>query len=161
MNLRDLSTAGSAPRKPPRERRRAAPDDARAAWSALHADASARYRRGGRFAWHFARGKLRHDPVFRALLEHGDIGAGARVLDIGCGQGLLASLLAACDDAGGAPRLAAGWAAPPTGARYTGIELMPRDVARAQRRACTGSTRRRRFAATTCAAPRSTPATWR
>jgi hypothetical protein len=58
--------------------------------------ACAPYRRSGRFAWHFARGKLGRDPVFRGMLERGDLPASARVVDIGCGQGLLASLLQAC-----------------------------------------------------------------
>jgi SAM-dependent methyltransferase len=81
--------------------------------------ASAPYRAAGRFAWHFARGKLGGDPVFRHLLQARLIPENARLLDLGCGQGLLASLLAAA----GAPRLAA----------YRGLELMARDVARAQR----------------------------
>jgi SAM-dependent methyltransferase len=99
-------------------------------WRQLHTAACAPYRHAGRFAWHFARGKLGRDPVFRALLMHGWLKPGARVLDIGCGQGLLASLLQAIDahTAGWPP----GWAAAPTGTRYTGIELMPRDVARAR-----------------------------
>ncbi|HEX6018415.1 MAG TPA: class I SAM-dependent methyltransferase, partial [Burkholderiaceae bacterium] len=71
------------------------------------------------------------DPVFRALLAGAAIAPGARVLDIGCGQALLASLLAACDEQ--ADRWPRAWGAPPTGTRYCGIELMPRDVARAER----------------------------
>lgn len=110
--------------------------DAQAVWRELHAAASAPYRQAGRFAWHFARGKLGHDPVFRALLERGDLPPGARVLDIGCGQGLLASLLHTIDQRRHAPdasmRWPAAWPEAPFGARYTGIELMPRDVARAQ-----------------------------
>ena len=115
---------------------RAAPERTRAtdaAWRALHDAACAPYRRVGRFAWGFARGKLGRDPVFRALLERGDLPAHARVLDIGCGQGLLASLLAAIDTLvrrGGWP---SNWPAAPVGASFTGIELMPRDVARAER----------------------------
>lgn len=101
-----------------------------AAWQALHRAACAPYRGVGRFAWHFAQGKLGRDPVFRSLLERGDLPAGAQVVDIGCGQGLLASLLDTCD------KHAAAWPAPwpaaPTGCRYLGIELMPKDVARAQ-----------------------------
>ncbi len=81
--------------------------------------AAAPYRQAGRFAWRFARGKLRGDPVFRHLLEAGLIADGAQLLDLGCGQGLLAALLRAA----GAPRPA----------DYRGIELMDKDVARARR----------------------------
>jgi len=79
--------------------------------------ASAPYRAAGRFAWRFARAKLGRDPVFRALLEERMIPDNARLLDLGCGQGLLPALLAAA----GTPRLAV----------YRGLELMARDVARA------------------------------
>lgn len=85
----------------------------------LSAAAGARYRPAGRFAERYARGKLRGDPVFRHLLEARLIPAGARLLDLGCGQGLLAALLAAA----GEPRIAS----------YRGIELAARDVARAHR----------------------------
>jgi 2-polyprenyl-3-methyl-5-hydroxy-6-metoxy-1,4-benzoquinol methylase len=104
-----------------------------ALWHSLVDAASAPYRRAGRFAWHFARGKLRWDPVFRHLIAHGLIEPKARVLDIGCGQGLLASLLAAADAAHRTGRWASGWAAAPAGARVTGIELMERDVERGRR----------------------------
>lgn len=103
--------------------------EADAAWRALHRAACQPYRGAGRFAWHFARGKLGRDPVYRSLLERGDLPPGARVLDIGCGQGLLASLLIAIDEAQAWP---ADWPSAPTGTSYTGIELMPRDVERAR-----------------------------
>jgi cyclopropane fatty-acyl-phospholipid synthase-like methyltransferase len=77
--------------------------------------ATARYRPAGRFAYHFARGKLGGDPAFAAILHGGWIAPGSRVLDLGCGQGLLASLLIAAD----------------RGCRVHGIELMPRDAQRA------------------------------
>jgi len=102
------------------------------AWRALVERASAPYRPAGRFALHFARGKLRWDPVFRHLLVHGLIKPRSRVLDIGCGQGLLASLLEAADGEARGGRWPAEWAAAPSGARLTGIELSPRDVARAR-----------------------------
>ena len=105
-----------------------APD---AVWHALWTAASAPYRRSGRFAWHFARGKLGHDPVFRGMLERGDLSRGGRVVDIGCGQGLLSSLLQACSDSAAQGHWPAAWPAAPRATQYTGIELMPKDVARA------------------------------
>ncbi|MBK6007562.1 class I SAM-dependent methyltransferase [Ramlibacter ginsenosidimutans] len=103
-----------------------------AAWRRLLDGASAPYRSAGRFAWHFARGKLGYDPVFRHLLATGLVAPQARVLDIGCGQGLLASLLRACAALRAAGDWPAGWPAAPAGARITGIERMPRDVQRAR-----------------------------
>ncbi len=106
-----------------------APNDP-AAWRSLADAASAPYRQAGRYAWHFARGKLGRDPVFRHLLRHGLIAPRSRVLDIGCGQGLLASLLRAAGSATDQGRWPAGWAAAPVDAHVTGIELMHRDVER-------------------------------
>ena len=103
-----------------------------AAWAALHKAACAPYRSTSRWAWHWARGKLAHDPVFRGMLERGDLPTRARVVDIGCGQGLMASLLRACAEqqrAGGWP---AAWPVRASASAYTGIELMPKDVARAE-----------------------------
>lgn len=101
-------------------------------WHRLHDAATARYRQSGRFAWHFARGKLGRDPVFRGMLERGDMAGRTRVVDIGCGQGLLASLYESCHDLAGSGHWPADWPAAPRVAAYTGIELMPRDVERAR-----------------------------
>lgn len=110
---------------------RSSPDSA---WRWLHQHATEPFRRSGRFAWHFARGKLGRDPVFRALLERGLMSGRSRVVDIGCGQGLLASLLQACSDGSRRepPAWPSGWPAAPRAEAYTGIELMPRDVRRAE-----------------------------
>jgi len=105
---------------------------ARKPWAALVDAASEPYRKADRFAWRFARGKLSLDPVFRHLLSQGLIAPHARVLDIGCGQGLLASLLSACSAFAQQGQWPSQWAAAPTAARVTGIELMPRNVARAK-----------------------------
>jgi len=95
--------------------------------------ASARYRSTGRFARQFARGKLGGDPMFAGILAHGLLAGRTRLLDLGCGQGLLAAwLLAAraCHAAGrGWP---AHWPAPPQLVSYRGIEINPREAARAQ-----------------------------
>lgn len=101
-------------------------------WQRLHDEATAPYRAAGRFAWHFARGKLGRDPVFRGMLERGDFKAGGRIVDIGCGQGLLASLLQRGAELTRQGQWPAGWPAAPVPTAYTGIELMPRDVRRAE-----------------------------
>jgi SAM-dependent methyltransferase len=105
---------------------------ARREWLTFVDAASEPYRSAGHFAWHFARGKLRMDPVFRHLLGHGLIRPGTRVLDIGCGQGLLASLLGSAAALAREGRWPEGWGEAPVDVRVTGIELMPRDVQRAR-----------------------------
>lgn len=98
--------------------------------------ASAPYRPVGRFAWQFARGKLTGDPVFAGLLEHGLIPDNARILDIGCGQGLLASWLLSAkalhDKRSSSSGWPQHWPPAPNPVSIHGIELMPRDVQRAQ-----------------------------
>jgi len=111
---------------------RAGPMSPDAAWRALHREACAPYRRAGQFAWHFARGKLGRDPAFRSLLERGEIAPGARVVDIGCGQGLLASLLRAADRFDAQGRWPEAWPAAPSATHYTGLDLLPTDVQRAE-----------------------------
>jgi SAM-dependent methyltransferase len=104
-----------------------------AAERALFEAATRPYRAAGRYAWHFARGKLGHDPAFFALLRHWLIGDGARVLDLGCSQCLLAALLLCAPrqfDAGAWP---ADWPPPPRRLTLHGIDLLPRDVERARR----------------------------
>ncbi len=105
-------------------------------WTPLNAvllDAACEpYRNAGRFAYYFARGKLRADPVYRAILELGLLSGRARVLDLGCGQGLLAAWLRAaehCYESGSWPQA---WPPAPTALSTRGIELMSRDVERAR-----------------------------
>jgi SAM-dependent methyltransferase len=84
---------------------------------ALARAAAASYPPHERFARHFAYGKLTGDPVYAHLLDARLLPAGARVLDLGCGQGLLAALL----DAAGTPP-----------ASYVGVDLSTRDIERAR-----------------------------
>jgi SAM-dependent methyltransferase len=55
--------------------------------------ASDPYLESGITAWEFARGKLRGDPAYRALVEDDVLSSGGTVLDLGCGQGLALSVL--------------------------------------------------------------------
>jgi SAM-dependent methyltransferase len=56
--------------------------------------AAQRYRPCGITAWQFARGKLRGDPVYRAIWDGPWLKRGGTVIDLGCGQGLMLALIA-------------------------------------------------------------------
>lgn len=94
--------------------------------------ASQIYRGAGRFAYHFARGKLGGDPMFLAMLQRGLIPDHARILDLGCGQGLLAAWLLAARQAGEAGEWPDGWPAPARIADIRGVDLLRSDIRRAQ-----------------------------
>lgn len=94
--------------------------------------ASHPYRSAGLFAWKFAQGKLKGDPAFLGLLQLGLIPDGRRLIDLGCGQGLLASWLLEARvlyESGDWPQ---GWPAAPKLEHIWGLELMPKDVDRAR-----------------------------
>jgi len=89
------------------------------------------YRAAGRVAYHYARGKLAHDPVFEAILARGLLARRARILDLGCGQGLLAALLVAARGAWTSGEWPNHWPPPPQPSIIRGIELVARYVERA------------------------------
>lgn len=105
-------------------------------------DAAALYRPAGRFAWHFARGKLTRDPLFVTLLRVGAIPDASCLVDLGCGQGLLAAWLFVARKRWvpmqtptqtmpeGWP---VEWPAPPKVGTYLGIDQSRNDIARAHR----------------------------
>ena len=118
------------------------------------------YQPAGRWAYHFASGKLGGDPVFAGLLQRGLIPSHADLLDLGCGQGLWAMLLSTLDGQVPDARMVAprrspadppvcrpddqrigqptawsadwprDWAPPPRKVHVTGIELHRPDVER-------------------------------
>jgi SAM-dependent methyltransferase len=92
-----------------------------------------RYTAAGRYARHFARGKLRFDPVFIALLRRGLFPDEGTLLDLGCGQGLLLSLLLAARDQHAAGRWPPGWPAPPRRLALHGIDAHAGRVQAARR----------------------------
>jgi SAM-dependent methyltransferase len=89
------------------------------------------YRSAGLFAWKFAQGKLKGDPAFFNLLEQGLIPDAERLIDLGCGQGLLASWLLEARALHESGQWPAHWPAAPKIGHIWGLELMPKDVARA------------------------------
>ena len=95
--------------------------------------AAQRYEARDRYARHFAFGKLTRDPAFRHLLQHGLLPPGGSLLDLGCGQGVLAALLLAAQERHAQGEWPAAWAPPPNPRAIRGIDLMARDVERARR----------------------------
>ena len=93
--------------------------------------ASAPYKPLGLYAWFFARGKLGGDPVFVHLLATGLLSGHSRILDIGCGQGLLTSWLLAAQTLAARGQWPAAWPHAPQTVHVKGLELMAHDVARA------------------------------
>lgn len=81
-----------------------------------------RYLESGMFHWEFVRGKLRHDPVYLRLLQRGLLPeAEGRLLDLGCGRGILLSLLVTARDRLARGLYPEGWP-PPSRLELTGIE---------------------------------------
>jgi cyclopropane fatty-acyl-phospholipid synthase-like methyltransferase len=96
-------------------------------------DASRPFRGGGHFAYHYSRGKLSSDCIFREVLKRGIFPPEARFLDLGCGQGSLFAWLLAARKLYEQGRWPGDWAMPPKPLRLRGVELMQRDVDRAAR----------------------------
>jgi len=90
-----------------------------------------RYMESGIIHWEFVRGKLRHDPVYFGLLASGLLPERGQLIDLGCGRGILLSLLRT------APTLEseqwpADWPAPPRDLTLTGVDFRPKAVAAAR-----------------------------
>lgn len=96
-------------------------------------DASRPFRSGGHFAYHYSRGKLSSDCIFRELLKRGIFPAEARFLDLGCGQGSLFAWLLAARNLYEKGNWPSNWAPAPKPLSLRGFELMQKDVDRAAR----------------------------
>jgi 2-polyprenyl-3-methyl-5-hydroxy-6-metoxy-1,4-benzoquinol methylase len=93
------------------------------AYAGLVAEAALRYRPAGRGPYFFAKGKLGADPVFAAILRQGLIPDNARVIDLGCGQGVLLTLLAVAQDPLQRTKWPAGLPPLPHGIVARGVDL--------------------------------------
>jgi SAM-dependent methyltransferase len=102
-----------------------------AALRVLVAAAAGRFKASSRFAYHFARGKLRTDPVFTTLLARNLLPKAPRLLDLGCGQGLVAAWLDAAHQSYLQGHWPPAWPAPPLPVSMRGIEIDAHEVQRA------------------------------
>ena len=93
------------------------------AFRSLHDAATRPFRGVGLGAWYSARGKLRFDPVFPALLKRGVLPDHGVLLDLGCGRGLLPALLIAARDQYLAGAWPADWPQPPLNLALHGVDL--------------------------------------
>ena len=91
------------------------------------------YAQAGRYAYHFARGKLRHDPVFRALLKDGLLPDEGRLIDLGCGLGVLSALLTEARNQHQLGNWNPDWPTPPQHLELHGVELLDWKVEAAKR----------------------------
>ncbi len=89
---------------------------------ALIDETSRRYIPAGVFAWEFVRGKLRHDPLYFALLSRVGLPEEGLLLDLGCGRGILMALLATARAQAARGIFPAGWTAPSPDLRFHGID---------------------------------------
>lgn len=85
----------------------------------------------GRFTYHFARGKLGGDCIFRELLQRGIFPSEGHYLDLGCGQGRLFAWLLAARRLYEQGQWPVDWPAAPQPLSLRGIELLQKDVDRA------------------------------
>lgn len=104
----------------------------------LYDAATCRFMPAGKYAWYFSRGKLRLDPVFFNVLGRGLFPARGTLVDLGCGQGSLLSLLVSAREQYQRGLWPAGWPPPPLDLELRGVELRA-DRASAARAALGGA----------------------
>ncbi|MEM7482155.1 MAG: DUF2062 domain-containing protein [Acidobacteriota bacterium] len=95
-----------------------------------------RYLASGVFDWEFVLGKLRWDPLYLGLLESGLLPPKGLLLDLGCGRGILAALVATAaerkPESPGSEGWPAGWPEPPRELEILGFERSARKIAAAR-----------------------------
>lgn len=84
--------------------------------------AAERFRAAGNMHRGFARGKLRHDPMFVDVLRNGRLGPGGRIVDLGCGRGLLLAAILAARELHRNGDWPDDWQPPPAAGALSGVE---------------------------------------
>ena len=102
------------------------------ALDSLIQETASRYLSTGSGSWGFANGKLRLDPVYREILKRGLLPQEGTLADLGCGQGLMLTLISTARELHGKGVWPAAWPDPPAGLRLYGIENRTRMVAKAR-----------------------------
>lgn len=92
---------------------------------------SALFKKSGPFAYHYARGKLGTDCIFREMLSRGLLPESGRYLDLGSGQGSLFAWLLTARALYERGQWPADLPIPPNPVSMRGVELMQNDVDRA------------------------------
>jgi len=89
------------------------------------------YLETGIFEWEFVRGKLRFDPVYFELLSQGALPDRGKLVDLGCGRGILLSALraAATTDSADWPQ---GWKPAPRNLELIGVDGRPKVIVSAR-----------------------------
>jgi uncharacterized protein (DUF2062 family)/2-polyprenyl-3-methyl-5-hydroxy-6-metoxy-1,4-benzoquinol methylase len=108
--------------------------------AALIEEGARRYKDVGMFHWEFVRGKLRHDPLYFNLLRRGFLPPKGLLLDLGCGRGILFSLLLAARDLHAQGIYPPDWPPPSPSLTFHGIEGRLK-TAEATREALSGEAR--------------------
>ena len=101
---------------------------------ALLEESACHYLKPGMLHWEFVRGKLRHDPVYFNLLRRGFLPSQGKLLDLGCGRGIVFALILGAREQWAKGKYPEGWAPPPPRLTFYGIEGRPK-VAEAAREA--------------------------
>jgi len=90
--------------------------------------ATALYFDTGKFNYYWGRGKLGRDPIFSALIDRRIFPDNARVLDLGCGRGLLAAWFLAAEQLAQEKLWMKDTPQPPSKLSFRGVELMGKEA---------------------------------